>query len=131
MVKNTKGGNNKNVARKNMGLDRSLKLVDLQKTEDQCYAKVTKVQGGNRYKLECDDGVERLGVSRGNMNRGVRIGMDSFVLVALRDFGKDIADIVYAYNTTETNLLRQNGDLEKFNSSECKTDIDNIDFADL
>jgi initiation factor 1A len=120
MVKNTKGGKKaKNLARKNIGMDRSLKYEDLIKTEDQEYAKVTKINGGNRYNLllYSEDGNSSsenncLGISRGKINK-TKVELGTIVLISTREFQPSKVDILHIYNNDEVQLLVNSGDLSQ------------------
>ena len=112
MVKNTKGGKkSKNLARKNIGIDRSLKYEDLIKTDDQEYARVLKINGGNRYDLLCYDNVNRLGISRGKINK-TKVELGTIVLVSKRDFQDNKCDILHIYNSSEVQTLIEHGDID-------------------
>ncbi len=111
MVKNTKGGKKaKNIARKNIGIDKTLKYDDLVKTEDQEYARVLKINGGNRYDLLLLDNTNKLGISRGKINR-TKVELGTIVLISKRDFQQDKCDILHIYNASEVQLLISKGDL--------------------
>ncbi len=127
MVKNTKGGKkSKNLARKNIGIDKSLKYEDLIKTDDQEYARVLKVNGSNRYDLLCYDNVKRLGISRGKINK-TKVEIDTIVLVSKRDFQDNKCDILHIYSNSEVQTLIQHGDIDesfaKLNESNQSNDI--------
>ncbi len=113
MVKNTKGGKkSKNLARKNIGTDHSLKYEDLIKTDDQEYAKVLKINGGNRYDLLCYDNTNRLGISRGKINK-TKVEIGTIVLISKRDFQDNKCDILHIYNNSEVLQLIYYGDINE------------------
>jgi translation initiation factor 1A len=133
MVKNTKGGKRaKNLARKNIDVDRSLKFDDLVKTEDQEYAKVTKVNGGHRYNLNCYDKVNRLGISRGKINKG-KVEIGTLVLISKRDYQDNKCDILHIYNSDELKLLVSNGEIDsnfaKNDTESTSTGDDSVEFG--
>ena len=113
MVKNTKGGKkSKNLARKNIGIDRTLKYEDLIKTDDQEYARVLKINGGNRYDLLCYDKTNRLGISRGKINK-TKVELGTIVLISKRDFQDNKCDILHIYNNSELQVLIGYGDIDE------------------
>ena len=62
--------------------------------KDDCqeYAQVVKILGNSRCRVQCFDGVSRLGHIRGNMRKKVWIKLSDFVLVSLRDYQDDKVD---------------------------------------
>ena len=117
MVKNTKGGSKtKNVARKHINSGNKLKinLLELLPTEDQYYAKVTKVLGGGKYRvvINTDDSElkkEKIAISRGKLNRSVKVNIGSIVLISIREFEQDKLDLLYIYSYEELNEITSNG----------------------
>ena len=91
--------------------DRVLLLKEL----GQDYAVVKELLGGGRCRcLFSQDGVERLCIIRGNMRkRSVnRIFKGDLVLVSLRDFQDDKADIIHLYNHDEVRSLISYNEIE-------------------
>ena len=108
MVKNSTGGNKaKSKARKNFNVDTTVYVDKIEKDSEQEYAKVIKVNGGGRYAIFCEDKSQRLGIARGKINRNVRIGIDSLVLISRRDYQDDKCDILYTYKPDEIKALKQ------------------------
>ena len=149
MVKNTKGGNKtKSQGRKYQNVQRVLNFEALRKVEDQEYARVTAVCGSGRYKLICLDKTERLGISRGKINRYEKIVLGSIVLISKRDYQDSKCDILHTYDRDEVNFLLDKGEFPSDfiqqsdifshssdgNSISFQTDIqidDTVDFNDL
>lgn len=79
------------------------------KTDEQEYAKVTKLLGDCRVECECYDKKVRLGIIRNKMRRGKnnRVTLGSIVIVSLREYQDSKADIVHVYNAEETIRLRR------------------------
>ena len=104
------------------------------KEEDQQYAKVTKMLGNGRVEAECTDGISRMCKIRGNMRKKVWINPGDVVLVSLREYQDDKADILFRYTPDETRALRRYGEIsmDAFGGNkECSDDDDDyVDFDD-
>lgn len=110
MVKNTKGGSKtKQTSRK--VTQTNINYSDLIKTDDQEYAKITKVNGGGRYEVLCTDKTERLGISRGKINRCGKVTIGTLVLISKRDYQDSKCDIIHIYRTEERNYLIKQGEV--------------------
>jgi translation initiation factor 1A len=84
---------------------------DMPLREDgQLYARVTKMLGNNRVMAACGDGQERLCTIRGSMRRREWVRVGDVVLVALRDFQDDKADVVFKYKDDEVHRLKRLGE---------------------
>jgi translation initiation factor 1A len=81
------------------------------KEDGQEYAQVTKMLGDGRVALVCYDGIARTGLIRGTMRRRVWINMGDIVLIGLREFQEDKADIIHKYTTEEARNLQAYGEL--------------------
>jgi len=79
------------------------------KTENQEYAKVTKLFGDCRVECECYDKKVRMGIIRNKMRRGKnnKVTLGSIVIVSLREYQDSKADIIHVYNLEETTRLRK------------------------
>merc|ERR1719263_1731676 len=102
---------------------------DLQiKDNNQEYAIVQKMLGNGRLMAFCSDGKERLCHIRGSMRKKVWINKDDTILIGLRDFQDNKADVILKYSTEEVRELIQRNELpERFGND----DNDNIDQADI
>lgn len=105
MPKNTKKAKNAKNTNNTAKTTRELIL----KTDDQEYARASKMLGNSRITCECFDNKERLCVIRNKMRRGRRnrITEGDIVLITLRDFQDDKADIIHVYNTDEVKKLKK------------------------
>jgi translation initiation factor 1A len=124
-----KGGKNRRRGKnENDGLKRELDLKD----EGQEYAQVTKILGNGRVRCMCFDGKERLCNIRGKMRRKVWIGTGDIILLGLRDFQDEKADVIQKYNPDEARRLKAQGhipdNVQLDIGGETKED-DNIHFA--
>jgi len=81
------------------------------KEDGQEYASVSDLLGNCRMRLNCFDGVERIGIVRGKMRKRVWIGKGDIILVGTRDFQDDKVDIIHRYNPDEVRVLQKRGEL--------------------
>lgn len=105
-----KGGKKKKRFKKNNLND--FKRPLLFKEEGQEYAKVTKLLGGCWLSAICHDNKIRLCHIRGKMRKRDWIEVGDIVLIGLREFENDRADIVHKYKVDEVNTLKS---LKKLN----------------
>jgi translation initiation factor 1A len=100
---------NKGKGGKNFKKAKNYEIVDkrqiIYKTEGQEYALITKMLGNGRCECKCYDGRTRLGHIRGKMHKRVWICIGDTVLVSLRDYQDDKADIIHKYTSEETKTL--------------------------
>jgi translation initiation factor 1A len=114
MVRNFGKGGKGCKKMKNSSLGESNRVL-LFKEAGQDYAVVKELLGGGRCRcVFSDDGMERLCIIRGNMRkRSVnRINKGDLVLVSLRDFQDDKADIIHLYNQDEVRALIAYNEIE-------------------
>ncbi|GAA5921059.1 hypothetical protein JCM3775_004073 [Rhodotorula graminis] len=81
------------------------------KEEGQEYAQVLKMLGNGRVEAMCFDGEKRLAHIRGKMRKKVWINQGDIVLLSLRDFQDDKADVIQKYSSDEARKLKQYGEL--------------------
>lgn len=81
------------------------------KEDGQEYAQVVRMMGDGRMFLQCYDGVDRVGLIRGTMRRRVWINTGDIVLIGLREFQQDKADVIHKYTTEEARNLQAYGEL--------------------
>ena len=138
MVRNQgKGG-------KNFRKSKNIETVDKRqleyKTEGQEYALITKMLGNNRCECKCQDGRTRLGHIRGKLSKRVWICIGDIVLLSLRDFQDEKADIIHKYTHEEAKTLFSYGEINTHIKSEetlghdVETDTQtqcDIDFDDI
>jgi len=77
------------------------------KEEGQEYAIVTKMLGNGRVSLKCMDGIDRLGKIRGKMRKRVWIKVEDYLLISLRDFQDEKADIIMKLRENEIRRLQK------------------------
>ncbi|KCV73076.1 translation initiation factor 1A [Fonticula alba] len=112
MNKKGKGGKNRRRGKNESGdgMKRELILRD----EMQEYAQVTKMLGNGRIEAFCfsdDGGKTRQCHIRGKMRKKVWINVGDIVLISLRDFQDDKADVILKYSVEEARKLKQNKEI--------------------
>ncbi|KAI9498393.1 hypothetical protein BDB00DRAFT_755126, partial [Zychaea mexicana] len=103
------------------------------KEEGQEYAQVTKMLGNGRLEAQCFDGVKRLAHIRGALRKKVWINQGDIILLSLREYQDDKADVIQRYNPEEARQLKQYGELPdstKVNENEtfAGEEEDEVDF---
>lgn len=76
------------------------------KEELETYGQVLNPLGNNRMLVKCFDGKERICTIRGSMRKKIWISKNDIVLVSLREFQDDKADIIYKYDNSEVRKLK-------------------------
>jgi translation initiation factor 1A len=67
--------------------------------------------GDGRLALQCYDDVARVGLIRGTMRRRVWINIGDIVLIGLREFQPEKADVIHKYSAEEARNLQAFGEL--------------------
>lgn len=98
-----KGGKNRRRG-KNEGDGSKRELI--YKDEGQVYAQVTRMLGSGRLECYCFDGETRLAHIRGKLRKKVWICQGDIVLLSLRDFQDDKADVLMKYTPDEARTLK-------------------------
>ena len=99
------------------------------KEDGQEYAKILKILGNCRVHTLCMDGKERIAHIRGAMRKRVWISKDDTVLVGLRDFQDEKADVIHKYTTSEVTRLEKLGEID-FNKQK-STETEAFLFEDI
>merc|ERR1711937_161656 len=81
------------------------------KEDGQEYAQVIRMLGNGRLDAQCIDGVKRLCHIRGKMRKKVWVSTGDIILVGLRDFQDEKADVILKYNADEARSLKAYGEL--------------------
>eukprot|EP00808_Paulinella_micropora_P017860 g46449.t1 len=103
-----KGGKNRRRGKKD-GMDESKDLT--LKEEGQEYAQVIKMLGNGRLEGKCFDGRTRLCHIRGKMRKKQWVNTGDIILVGLREFQDDKADVILKYSVEEARRLKLAGAL--------------------
>merc|ERR1711943_183201 len=126
-----KGGKSRRRGKGDSGLDKRELIF---KEDGQEYAQVLTMLGGGRLEALCFDGVKRLCGIRGKMRKRVWIAGGDIVLVGLRDFQDERADVILKYSADEARNLKAYGELPetaKINKSAVEVefgDDDDVEF---
>lgn len=75
------------------------------------YAQVTRMLGNGRCESKCFDGTTRLCHIRGKLRKKVWVNAQDIVLVGLRDYQDDKADIILKYSPDEARNLIKYGEI--------------------
>ncbi|KAJ1307146.1 hypothetical protein OPQ81_001264 [Rhizoctonia solani] len=79
--------------------------------DGQEYAQVVKMLGNGRLEAQCFDGEKRLAHIRGKMRKKVWINQGDIILLSLREFQDDKADVIVKYTADEARNLKAYGEL--------------------
>lgn len=79
--------------------------------ENQMYASVDKILGNCRVIAKCNDGKSRICHIRGKLKKRVWVREGSVILIGLREFEDDKADIIHCYLPEEIRRLKAYGEL--------------------
>jgi len=128
-----KGGKNRRRG-KNENENEKRELVF--KEEGQEYAQVTKMLGNGRLEAVCFDGTKRLCHIRGKLRKKVWINASDIILIGLRDYQDNKADVILKYTPDEARNLKAYGELpESVNINDAlgggEDMDDNITFDDV
>jgi translation initiation factor 1A len=75
------------------------------------YAQVIKMLGNGRLDAQCFDGEKRLAHIRGKLRKKVWINQGDIILLSLRDFQDNKADVIMKYTADEARALQKAGEL--------------------
>lgn len=126
-----KGGKNRKKAKNfNMQNKREIQF----KEEGQEYAQVLKMLGNGRLEAWCFDGQKRICTIRGKLKNRVWINAGDIVLLGMREFADEKADVILKYADDEAKDLKAYGEIPentKINEAgEADIDDEGIEFAD-
>ncbi|KAG7524035.1 eukaryotic translation initiation factor 1A, X-chromosomal [Solea senegalensis] len=118
-----KGGKNR---RRGKNENESEKRELVFKEDGQEYAQVIKMLGNGRLEAMCFDGTKRLCHIRGKLRKKVWINTSDIILVGLRDYQDNKADVILKYNPDEARSLKVYGELPEH----AKLDLDTLGNVD-
>lgn len=125
-----KGGKNR---RRGKNENDVMKRELIYKETGQEYAQVVKMLGNGRLNANCFDGKPRLCHIRGKLRKKVWINTGDIILIGLRDYQDDKADVILKYNPDEARNLKACGQLPenaKLNEGGDEMDEGGVEFAD-
>uniref|UniRef100_A0A061RCQ6 Eukaryotic translation initiation factor 4C n=1 Tax=Tetraselmis sp. GSL018 TaxID=582737 RepID=A0A061RCQ6_9CHLO len=137
MPKN-KGKGGKNRRRGKNENDEKRELVF--KEDGQEYAQVVRMLGNGRLEAQCIDGTKRLCHIRGKMRKKVWVNTGDIILVGLRDFQDEKADVILKFMADEARSLKAYGELpenirvnetDTFGDEEADENAEYFDFDDI
>jgi len=103
-----KGGKNRRRGKnENDDVKRELVLAET----GQAYAQVVKMLGNGRLEAMCFDNVKRLCHIRGKLRKKVWINTTDIILIGLRDFQDEKADVILKYTADEARTLKSKGEI--------------------
>ena len=110
MGKNNGKGGKGHKKRKNKNIDEQVRSL-IFKEDCQTYGQIVKVLGNGRFQVECYDKYDkitnRVCTIRGKMRRREWVSSGDVVLVSLREFQDDKADIILKYHPDEVRKLKE------------------------
>lgn len=81
------------------------------KEHGQEYAQIVKMLGNGRLDALCYDGKKRMCIIRGSMRKREWMGVGDTILIGLRDFQDNKADVIWKYTIDEARNLKMLGEL--------------------
>jgi translation initiation factor 1A len=103
-----KGGKNRRRGKnENDDVKRELILAE----PGQAYAQVIKMLGNGRLEAMCFDNQKRLCHIRGKLRKKVWINTSDIILIGLRDFQDEKADVILKYTPDEARQLKNKGEI--------------------
>eukprot|EP00397_Hematodinium_sp_SG-2012_P045430 GEMP01051023.1.p2 GENE.GEMP01051023.1~~GEMP01051023.1.p2 ORF type:complete len:144 (+),score=32.12 GEMP01051023.1:86-517(+) len=109
MPKNKGKGGKKH--KRGKGAGDMLKRELVFKEDGQEYGQVLRMLGNGRLDAMCFDGTKRLCHIRGKMRKKVWVNVGDIVLISLRDFQDEKADVILKYTAEESRNLKTYGEL--------------------
>lgn len=87
----------------------------LVKEDFQEYGEIVKILGDMRFEVLCYDAITRTAKIRNKMKKKEWCGVGDIVLISLRDFCEEKADILCRYDKDEIKILRKMKEIPKEN----------------
>lgn len=107
MAKKAKGGKHQKRKKTEGAEKRELEFKDA----GQEYGQILRTLGDGRFECYCYDGKTRLGIIRRKLWKRVWVTAGDIVLISLREFQDDKADIIHKYSADEARKLKQYDEL--------------------
>jgi len=131
MPLNKKGGKGHKKCKNNINREYN-KILEV-KEEGEAYGIVNKILGGGRmaisyYDEEAKNIISVLGIVRGAIKKRTRFTLGCLILVSIRDFQKDKADIIYKYSINDVNQLKKRGEIPSLLLGDVVNSLETIEF---
>lgn len=115
MPLNKKGGKGHKKCKNNINREQNNKKLEV-KEEGEAYGIVNKILGSGRmtityYDESIKNNVTVLGIVRGSIKKRTRFIIGDLILVSIRDFQKDKADVIYKYDFNEITKLKKRNEI--------------------
>eukprot|EP00798_Chlamydomonas_sp_ICE-L_P030677 gene30677-35698_t len=126
-----KGGKNRKRG-KNVNEEEKRELI--YKEDGQEYGQVLRMLGNGRLECQCIDQKKRLCHIRGKMRKKVWIGNGDIILLGLREYQDEKADVILKYTADEARVLKQYGELPdhlRINDTDVNIEGDEMDNAEF
>ena len=81
------------------------------KEEGQEYGQILRLLGNGRVEANCFDGQKRLCTIRGKLRNRVWINAGDIILISLREFGDEKADVIHKFYPEEAFELQELGEI--------------------
>jgi len=106
------------------------------KEHGQEYAQVLRMLGNGRLEAQCVDGTKRLCHIRGKMRKKVWVNTGDIILVGLREYQDEKADVIQKYMADEARSLKAYGELPESirvneNDTFAEEDAENDEYFDF
>ena len=89
------------------------------KEEGQEYGQILRLLGNGRLEANCFDGKKRICTISGKMRGRVWMNSGDIILVSLREFGDEKADVIHKYYPVEAFEMQETGEIpENININE-------------
>jgi len=107
---NKKGGKGYKKGRK--GVPQTRELIIRENKENEEYACVKSKSGNGRFVMNCQDGIERIGIISGKMRKRVWIEVGILVLIVKWDFQDSKCNIIHKYDDSDITKLSDMKELD-------------------
>lgn len=130
MGRNSGKGGKGQKKRKNKEVDTGKRTLQLKEPENlHEYAQIVKPLGDCRFNASCFDGQTRIAHLPGKFRNKLRFNRDDVVLIQLREFEPNKADILYLYTADEIRTLKRMGEIPA-KAAASEADLNSDDDAD-
>jgi len=102
------------------------------KDDGQEYAKILRILGGPNLDILCEDGIQRMGIIRGNMRNKIWVAIGDYILVSLRDYQDKKCDVLHKYTLDNVRALKIYGEIkEQMDEETTVEENEPFDFNDI